>query len=67
MFKERILLSLVFALMMHFILIQIMVENIKKGLIYNESVFEVEYIKPMAANEFNSPDRKEVERDKKKE
>ncbi len=67
MFKERILLSLVFALMMHFILIQIMVENIKKGLIYNESVFEVEYIKPMVANEFNSPDRKEVERDKKKE
>lgn len=64
--KERILISLAFALMVHIILIQFMVESIKKGLKYNESVIEVEYLNPMIANDYIGKDNLKPDVDNKK-
>jgi|GEM_PF-4629017 len=68
-YTERILIAFAFALMLHFILIQLMVESIRKGLSFQEPVIEVEYLKPIVSNEFEQDDNhiEKVKKEKKEE
>ncbi len=60
-YTERLLIALTFALLLHFFLVQILVENIRTGLVYKEPVIEVEYLSPIVANQFTDVQTKSDE------
>ncbi len=50
---DRFLLAFVFALMFHFILVQMLISGIKEEVDMNGTVVEVEYLNPLATNEYD--------------
>ncbi|MCX7957983.1 MAG: hypothetical protein N3B13_02970, partial [Deltaproteobacteria bacterium] len=65
-FTERLLIAFAFALLLHFFIIQMMMESIKSGLSYKESVIEVEYLNPIVRNDFDVMKEKNQEKQAKK-
>ncbi len=68
-FNERFLLAFAFALLLHFLIIQIMVDGIKGDFNYDKRVIEIEYINPIVANNFFDDESKNLDQNlnKKKE
>ncbi|MCX7944406.1 MAG: energy transducer TonB [Deltaproteobacteria bacterium] len=60
---ERLLVALVFAVLLHLLLIQLLFENLKSEVKGRDRVVEVEYINPLAENRFR--DKAIIEEEKK--